>query len=656
MQDFLTTALDYADRGYMVFPCVPGEKKPLTSRGLLDATTDAGQIEAWWTQYSNANIGIATTGLIVIDIDGADNSWLADDVDKQTDLAQVVSLTPSGGRHHIFRQPEGRNWRNTASRIAPKVDTRANGGYIVAPSSIVNGKPYRWAPGMELSMPAVELPEPPAWLVEILDGIRGNLQAPTCSTPLSPSSDVEKRALAYLDAMPPAISGQGGHNVTYSAATMLVHGFEIPQDQALEMLLAHYNPRCEPPWTEKELRHKVQDAATKSHNKSRGWLRNCDPSQGVDLSQFNIAPEHTEAQDDDIVIRLSDVTPQPITWLWPLRIARGKLTVIAGNPGLGKSFITLDLAARVSRGDGFPLSPLSAAAPGGVVLLSAEDDLADTIRPRLDTAGADPTRIVAMNTIKQFDKAQNRWVYRQFTLSDDLARLETAIRLVGNCVLVIIDPISAYLGSTDSHNNSEVRGLLAPLSELAARHKVAVVVVSHLNKGTGDAINRVMGSLAFVAAARAAYVITKDQNNPSRRLFLPAKNNLGVDDTGLAYQLTGSPVPYVKWEALPVNVSADDALLDNKNPVGRPPDDRQEAEEWLLDALKNGSRPAAEILSEARKDGFARVTLMRAKAALGVTSMKQGYAGGWVWALPEDAHKGVDVEESHEEYQAPLPQ
>jgi hypothetical protein len=642
MQDFLTTALDYADRGYMVFPCVPGEKKPLTSRGLLDATTDALQIEAWWTQYPNANIGIATTGLIVIDIDGADNSWLADDVDKQTDLAHVVSLTPSGGRHHIFRQPEGKNWRNTASRIAPKVDTRANGGYIVAPPSVVSGKPYRWAPGMELSMPAVELPQPPAWLTDILDNLRGNLQTTPQHQPLAPEANGHKRALAYLDAMPPAISGQGGHNVTYAAATMLVHGFEIPQDRALEMLSAHYNPRCAPPWTEKELRHKVQDAATKPHSRSKGWLRNSDPSQGVDLSQFNIAPK-PDTQDDDIVIRLSDVTPQPITWLWPLRIARGKLTVIAGNPGLGKSFITLDLAARVSRGDGFPLSPLSASAPSGVVLLSAEDDLADTIRPRLDTAGADPTRIVAMNTIKQFDKAQNRWVYRQFTLSDDLARLETAIRLVGNCVLVIIDPISAYLGTTDSHNNSEVRGLLAPLSELAARHKVAVVVVSHLNKGTGDAINRVMGSLAFVAAARAAYVITKDPNNSLRRLFLPAKNNLGVDDTGLAYQLTGSPVPYVKWESLPVNVSADDALLDNKNPVGRPPDDRQEAEEWLLDSLKNGSKPAAEILSESYKVGISRATLRRAKVNLGIVTMKVGYETGWVWALPEDAHEGAHL-------------
>jgi len=639
MQDFLTTALDYADRGYMVFPCVPGEKKPLTSRGLLDATTDAGQIEAWWTQYPNANIGIATTGLIVIDIDGADNSWLADDVEKQTDLAQVVSLTPNGGRHHIFRRPEGKNWRNTASKIAPKVDTRANGGYIVAPPSVVNGKPYRWAPGMELTMPAGELPEPPAWLVEILDGIRGNLQSPTCSTPLSPSGDSEKRALAYLDAMPPAISGQGGHNVTYAAATMLVHGFEIPPEQALAMLMEHYNPRCEPPWSDKDLRHKVQDAATKPHDRPKGWLRNSDPSQGVDLSQFNIAPK----QDEQIITWLKDVTPQPITWLWPTRIARGKLTVIAGNPGLGKSFITLDLAARVSRGDGFPCAPLSASAPGGVVILSAEDDLADTIRPRLDKAGADVTRIAAMNTIKEFDKKNNRWGYRSFTLSEDLPKLETAIRMVRDCSLVIIDPISAYLGSTDSHNNSEVRGVLAPLSDLAARHKVAVVVVSHLNKGQGDAINRVMGSLAFVAAARAAYVIIKDSNNPLRRMFLPAKNNLGVDDTGLAYQLVGKPISYVQWEDLPVNVSADDALSDGKNPVGRPPDDRQEAEEWLLDILKTGGKPATEIMSESYKVGISRATLRRAKANLGILTMKVGFETGWVWALPEDAHEGAHL-------------
>jgi len=126
---------------------------PLTSHGHLEATTDRGQIEAWWTRQPNANIGISTEGLLVIDVDGADNPWPGDPALEQ-DLARApVSLTPNGGRHYIFRQPEGMALRNTTGRIAPRVDTRANGGYIVVPPSVVDGKPYRWAKSENLAKP-----------------------------------------------------------------------------------------------------------------------------------------------------------------------------------------------------------------------------------------------------------------------------------------------------------------------------------------------------------------------------------------------------------------------------------------------------------------------------------------------------------------------
>jgi hypothetical protein len=288
-------ALAYAELGYPVFPCKPGGSSPITEHGFKDATTDVAQIEAWWQQTPNANIGIATAGLIVIDIDGADNSWLADDPDKQSELATFVSLTPRGGRHHIFRQPAGRAWGNTQSRIAPKIDTRGFGGYVIAPPSVRHDGVYRWAPGMELNVSPDKLPEPPAWLAEILDNLKGNLQTLNLETRVfQTTDDLEKRALAYLNAMPEAISGQSGHNSTYSAAVVLVHGFGIPKDRALEMLFAHYNPRCQPPWSEKELRHKVEDAAAKPHDKPFGWLRDQDTTtqSDVDISGIvaNVAP------------------------------------------------------------------------------------------------------------------------------------------------------------------------------------------------------------------------------------------------------------------------------------------------------------------------------------------------------------------------------
>ena len=204
--------------------------------------------------------------------------------------------------------------------------------------------------------------------------------------------------------------------------------------------------------------------------------------------------------------------------------------------------------------------------------------------------------------------------------------------------LVIVDPVTAYLGGTDSHKNSDIRGLLAPLSALAAKSEVAIVAVSHLNKNaSGPAMYRTMGSLAFVAAARAVFAVTKDKNDPDRRLVLPVKNNLGPDGSGLGYRLAAGPeggVPVVAWEADPVTVAVDDAL--------RPDDDgdeqsaKAEAVEWLADMLACGPLAAKEIKDRARGDGISPRTLDRAKSTLGVRAHRVGFGadGCWQWALP----------------------
>lgn len=168
----LQAALRLADHGYPVCPCAPRSKKPITTNGFHDATTDHEQIQQWWNHKPDANVAIRTNGLLVLDIDGANNPWLADDPDRLEELAAApTSLTPRGGRHHFFRQPTGRSWRCTAGRLAPNVDTRAIGGYVVVPPSLVNGIEYIWLEGRELSMPSKDLPEPPHWLVIELDAL-----------------------------------------------------------------------------------------------------------------------------------------------------------------------------------------------------------------------------------------------------------------------------------------------------------------------------------------------------------------------------------------------------------------------------------------------------------------------------------------------------
>ena len=341
---------------------------------------------------------------------------------------------------------------------------------------------------------------------------------------------------------------------------------------------------------------------------------------------------------------LADVQAEPVRWLWPERIAIGKVTLLVGDPGLGKSFITLDMAARVSTGTPWPDCPDKPNPAGGVVLLSAEDDLADTIRPRLDAAGADVSRIKAMEAVKV---AEINGPERQslFNLAEDIDALARAIEQTPGCRLVILDPITAYLGGTDSHRNAEIRSLLAPLSDLASNYGVAVVAVTHLRKGDGPAIYRAMGSLAFVAAARAAFAVGKDPEDPTgrRRLMLPVKNNIGNDKTGLAYTLESVPdsnMAVVEWEADPVEMSADDMLTayPTRNP-GPDPTERNEAAEWLIEALDDGPRPAKELLAQAEKDGISKGTLKRAKKELGVISGKDGMTGGWTWRMPNDGQE-----------------
>ncbi len=166
-------ALRYAEMGYPVFPCIPGQKAPLTKHGFHDATMDVEQIDAWWSEHPQANIATPTHGLVVVDVDGADNPWPGAP-ERLADLQRgAVSNTPRGGRHFIFRRPPGKSWGSTAGRIAPKVDTRCNGGYILVPPSVVEGKQYQWSEASTLPAPE-GLPKPPDWLTAILDHAGGN--------------------------------------------------------------------------------------------------------------------------------------------------------------------------------------------------------------------------------------------------------------------------------------------------------------------------------------------------------------------------------------------------------------------------------------------------------------------------------------------------
>lgn len=334
-----------------------------------------------------------------------------------------------------------------------------------------------------------------------------------------------------------------------------------------------------------------------------------------------------------VVVCAADVKPEPIKWLWPGRIALGKVTLLVGDPGLGKSLVTVALAAHVSRGTAWPVD--HAQCPSGkVLILSAEDDPADTIRPRLDAAGADPSRVHLLKAVRGIDVKTGETQTRMFSLKRDLETLSAELERLRDVRLVVVDPVSAYLDGTDSHTNADVRALLAPLAELAARHQAAIVAVSHLNKGgQQSALYRVTGSLAFVAAARAVYAVLKDPQDPQRRLILPVKNNLAPDNAGVAYAIgaAANGAPVVEWEPNPVTITAEEALAPAE--ADEEHTERKEAADWLREVLADGPRRVKELMQDARAYGFSDRTLQRARRVIGAVVEREGFGGHCRWAL-----------------------
>ncbi len=349
-----------------------------------------------------------------------------------------------------------------------------------------------------------------------------------------------------------------------------------------------------------------------------------------------------------ITRRVADIESKPVSWLWQGRIPRGKLTIVAGNPGLGKSQITASIAAVVTTGGSWPVDR-TPCAPGDVLFLTAEDDAADTLRPRLEAAEADLTRVHVIEGVIVGYTGEGTRQNRVFSLQRDVPSLSAKLAELRSVAAVFVDPISAYLGDTDSHKNAEVRSLLTPLSELAAQHGTAIVGFSHLSKAGGvEAMMRVSGSLAFVAAARAAYLVAADPNDKARRFFLPMKNNLAADIGGLAYHIEAASVESkagpletsrVMWEAAPVTITADEVM---QSGTPERTSALREATEWLEGAVAGGPRPANEVFRLAEAAGIKPKTLRRAREELGIAPHKAGMTGPWIWSLPPKMPKTAE--------------
>lgn len=269
---------------------------------------------------------------------------------------------------------------------------------------------------------------------------------------------------------------------------------------------------------------------------------------------------------------------------------------------------------------------------GSVIILANEDDAARTIRPRLDAAGADISKVYIVQGVAREGQRVD-----QFQLDTDIASLRAKAQEVGDVRLIIIDPPSAYLGPrVDAYKESDVRRVLAPLGQLAHDTGALVLLIVHLNKRTdGSAQQRFGGSTAWIAAPRAAFLVTEDAET-RRRYMLPVKNNLGNDRLGFEYRVTekllnypSGPIkaPFIEW--LGVSNRSAGELLNPAKP--KAPTALEIAKDFLRQQLGSGSKPMKEVQASAESVGISKATLNRAKEVAGVMSQKT--TDGWTWSL-----------------------
>ena len=357
------------------------------------------------------------------------------------------------------------------------------------------------------------------------------------------------------------------------------------------------------------------------------------PSGTVDFVEYVPPTSASNAGAQVELLPATAFSPEATRWLWPQWLARGKLHLLAGAPGTGKTTIALTLAAGLSNGTRWPDGANNT--PGGVLIWSGEDGIEDTLLPRLLAADGVPGRVHFVVGASAHGRV------RAFDPASDMEGLVEAARGIAGLKLVILDPVvSAVTG--DSHKNTETRRGLQPIVDLATRLDCAVLGITHLSKNSRgrEPLDRVTGSVAFGAVARVVLATVKPADDAAPRRLVRAKSNLGPDGGGVEYHLFGAPVPghdfnaqRVDW-GQPLTGSARELMaVEVADETGGA---QSKAQAFLQEMLRDGPVPARDLRAAARAHGHRWRSLERAKEELGVRAVKRGFGidGTWAWQLP----------------------
>jgi hypothetical protein len=613
----LDAAESYAARGWAVFPVGP-DKRPLTEHGFKDATTDDDAIVRLWTGRPDAGIGVPVpAGCFVLDVDprnGGDIT-LASLITLHDPLPPTVRARTGGGGEHLwFRLPATWNGAKLPAKIGAGLDIRAGSkAYVVVPPSPhLSGHPYAWMPYGDPEEQTIA--EAPTWLVELL------------TTPDATTHGIGVAAFSRLMAGVP----EGERDETIFRYACDLRRRFTPRDEAEALVLAVAG-RCKPAFPDSEALKKVEQAwkfpagsggASRDESKDPTGQLDGPPAEGPETA----SPPRAET------LRLSKVESRELRWFWKSRIPRGAITMHDGDPDLGKSITWIDMAARCSRAAGEFPDGEPCDGPKTTLLLSAEDPVETVIRPRFDAAGGDPEKVVLLRSVRRRrDDAPDL-----FSLSSDLGILEEVVQQL-RPDMIVIDPITAYLGAVNSWKDQEVRRVLAPLAALAEKYDSAVILIRHLNKATKveSVLYRGGGSIGIIGAARSGLLSAKDPDDPERRLLATYKHNLARGAETLAYRTVPSPdnpaVPIVEWlgsdarSAEQINAAAGETYEQKST--------RGDARGFLKEVLADGPMPAEDVYADAKKAGITRMTLKRASADLKIVKAKQGFQGAWSWSL-----------------------
>lgn len=652
--DLVEAAEAYAAGGIRVFPlntvrddgtCSCGDracknvgKHPVSNlapHGFKNATTDVDTLRRWWAS-GDWNIGaVPGPRYAVLDVDPRKPGELgrvAQVIERHGEFTDTLRMATGRyevegeglrGRHYWFRVPDGVEVKGGK---AAGIDLRGTGGYVVMPPSRhKSGVQYEVEQGSLTTVASA-----PAWIVErATRGVQHEGAAGETGDVTGEPLGARTQQAVLQGYLPAPEDGETQRTVAVGIVRNWKANGNSPQ-AALVMLrglLAHEKSSLDEtnPWVPKDadpIVRSVYGSVAPDHD---AYVRN---GRGKSEPRVTLRSYDT-------------IERKAARWLWKDRIPLGNVTMLVGDPGLGKSQLTARLAQMVtSKG-------------GTVILASAEDSPSYTIVPRLQAAGA------VLSKVHHVALADEHDTEGAIRLPDDLQALRIQIDRVGGIDLLVVDPVMAHLGGkVDSYKDSDVRKALAPLAQLASDYDCAVVAVAHLNKSTGtNATYRVGGSIAFAAAARSVLLLARDPDSDERgpeRILANVKNNLAPEAASLRCtieaQLLDAVVedghvrqPLATTSKIVVGeecgVSGSMLLAASSGEQnGEPKTAVDEAKQFLLAMLAAGPVLSKELLREAKSAGMSEMTVRRAKDALRIKARQVPgkQHGGWMWELPGD--------------------